>query len=597
MRDIRESIVPINYRNTSILDTPFTFGIEWEPSICMYYSPVDLRTHYDREEIFTTNKKHLKLTIEENKVREHFPDVSHDQESSSCKYNQEIAIGILGKNPVLLFGNFLQNSQYFIPEIKDELNEFKDFFEKEKRKEYFREIYKNPKDKIYPESFINCEATEPLTPLNNTISPYFYVKEDIDVNTIQGRPQITLGLSYALFPPLLNVFKSTRRDFILDLPIDLYKSMTPYNFIDINNKLVCDGFALLVLYYSTTSASYFSKKINPAGHSYFKGAFELKPRSNLAESYKHLRAEYSEFSSFIDLFKKNVNELLEESFGESFEPSKIDSYNSLVNLHLNVVRKIAADDTHIIERINQKEEEYKNNNTNTNVYQDIVGFITTTNYDYEKGIRIFKIVSLINTIYLIHKIFNPQKVVKLKINREKIKIKRDCKFLDGYYYSYEGESKELVDELVTKNIAEIINNTVYDFSHTSDPQILEVDRKEIEGTINSICPSDREELFEYIPEDSNLIIEVRTPEKILGRKEPVIEFKDIEKYLSQIFTRINIIFRSFLKQQDIELPRIFTPSISYTPSTQQFPMYSSLYSKIYNAVTSSCSVMFRPNAK
>ena len=112
-------------------------------------------------------------------------------------------------------------------------------------------------------------------------------------------------------------------------------------------------------------------------------------------------------------------------------------------------------------------------------------------------------------IYLIHKILHPNTVVKLKINRDR--IGKGCKFLDGYYYSYEGESKKIIDELVLENYAEIIDDTSYSFAHTVDPQVLSVKRSE-DMEVESICPSSREELFEYIPEDSNLIVEIRAPE-------------------------------------------------------------------------------------
>ena len=570
----KESEVQKNDRNTSILETPFTFGMEWEPtSLCIYYSPFELKKHYDRETIFTSHTTHLNVTIESRKMKDSYPEVLPYQEERSCKYNLEFAIGILGKNPPVLLNSFLQNSQYFIPEIKEELNDFKEnFFEKEKTKGFFKKVWNNKTSKFVGDNFfIDCKTTEPLTPENTSISPYFYMKADDDkIDDINGRPQITLGMSYALFPPLLKALNEVNYNYSKEL----YNFTGPYVFSDIDNKLVCEGFALLLLYYSFVASTYYSNKLNhpyPNAAPYFKAAFDLKPRSNLAESYKHLKAEYTDFEEFITLFDQKIRRLFEELWGESFDPATIHSYNSLVELHLNVVRKVAPD---LIGRIEQKQEEYQNN---TYVYEDIIGFLTTTGYNDEKLNKIINIVAFINTIYLIYKILHPQKVVKLKINRKKIKNDHKCKFLDGYYYSYQGESKTLVDELVRKKIAEIINNTVYDFSHTSDPQILEVEREEITSKIKSICPSDREETFEYIPENSNLIVEVRGPEKFLDDVGSSFKFSSILDCSSKIFTKINTIFTSFLKDQKYDLS-------------------SSYFSKMLPTF-GSCSVMFRPKAK
>jgi len=86
------------------------------------YNPSDSKNHYDRETIFTSDNKNLFVTIEDYDIK----DISSEIKSS-CKYGIELSIGILGKRPQVLVSSFIENSEYFIPKIAEELDEFKEF--------------------------------------------------------------------------------------------------------------------------------------------------------------------------------------------------------------------------------------------------------------------------------------------------------------------------------------------------------------------------------------------------------------------------------------------------------------------------------------
>ena len=578
-REVRESIVHQTNSNTPILLTPFTFGMEWEPTLRGQYNPPDNKKHYDRETIFTsgTRNKNLKVSIEDYRIEDNYSDIENQQKRESCKYGIELVIGVLGQDPKISLNDFFQNKGYFMNEIEEELKEFDEkFFEEEKQN--IRSIYKREKASfVIPGTFVNCALTKPLTEENKLMYPYIY-KQTESLSDMSGRPQVTIGVSYALFIPLLNYYKDITGNYYINLTLNIYnrimkeKSLKDLDLeLNINSKLVCEGFIKLIIYYSTIAASYIQSDIAIdhmiKGPKYFKSMFYLKPRSNLAESYKHLKSEYTGFENFINLVYQEIYKML-DVFGGTINPPEIDSYKSLVDIHLDIIKAIASDNEEILKRLDD-DTIYPTDNTNK--YQDICAFMSAMNYEGYKKIVLY--VSLINALYLIYKILNPQKVVKLKIDRKK--IKQDCKFLDGYYYSYEGDSKELIDDLVSKNFAQIINNTVYDFAHTSDPQILEVEKKDITMEIKSICPSAREELFEYIPEDSNLILEIRGPEVFTEMyKSGSLNFYNIKNFLNELFTKIDTLFKNFLipifpesqqrKLSESQPPNILIPQGSCT---------------------------------
>lgn len=158
-----------------------------------------------------------------------------------------------------------------------------------------------------------------------------------------------------------------------------------------------------------------------------------------------------------------------------------------------------------------------------------------------------------------NRIKNPKKVVKLRF-LDKSKIGNNCKILDGYFFSYEGQNKTKIIKLEKLGLIEVMDNKVYDFAHTSDPILLTYSNEKI-------CTKGprREELFELIPNNSNLIIELRSPEHIVNHQCDSIYMKHINIFLNDIFVGLNKIFKDFLEWNEI-IPSSQSPSPSQSHS-------------------------------
>jgi hypothetical protein len=172
------------------------------------------------------------------------------------------------------------------------------------------------------------------------------------------------------------------------------------------------------------------------------------------------------------------------------------------------------------------------------IYQDIVSFIMNQEDHFIKDL--LKIVGLVNVIYLMYQIKNPRKVVRVRF-LDRSKVGDDCKILDGYFFSYEENHRNTIDSLEKKGLIEIMDNRVYDFAHTSDPVILTL----VKG---KICTEGkrREEIFELIPTNSNLVVEFRNPSVVAGyvdsySKITPISFSEIVPFLKDFFKGLYII--------------------------------------------------------
>jgi len=84
---------------------------------------------------------------------------------------------------------------------------------------------------------------------------------------------------------------------------------------------------------------------------------------------------------------------------------------------------------------------------------------------------LLNIMTLINMKYLVYKILNPDKVVKVKFIKRDM-IRNDCKTLDGYFYSYEGSNIKTINKLVKSGYIKIIGNKIYDFAYIFDPPTI-----------------------------------------------------------------------------------------------------------------------------
>lgn len=555
------------YRNTPIEDTLFTAGMEFEPnpSNASYYTSDD--DSYDRKTVFKSGTSSSSVTIEEYDISKNMM-IEDDALDKACPYNIELNIGVLGLVESSKLVNFIDNKDYFIPEIETELEEFKTGFYQKNKNEHIRRLYLNRKDIEDNIGYRDCALTEELGP--DEKSSLYYVKAYDDPNNIVVTPQVTIGLSYALYPQLLRAMPG---NIINTISHSLFHIIRERNFrlYNSNTYKVFEGFLYVIINYCLTAAYFHDKNIvtrmrgqgidthRSAGFDYFKMLFQLKPRINLAESYKYLQAEYEGFTQLFDIVYDNVfreyNTYISKFEVEyTFDPSLIGGYTDLVMFHINLLKEITSKDEllgDIKDRLNSGD--FKDE---SNIYQDIVAFVINQEDHFRNDL--LKIVGLVNIIYLMYQIRNPRKVVRLRF-LDRSKVGDYCKILDGYFFFYEGDSINKIDDLENRGLVEVIENKVYDFAHTSDPVILTLER-------GKICTQGhrREEIFELMPTNSNLVIEFRDPDLVARFIQPqaskTISFSNIVPFLKSFF---NGLHRILAPPPPIQLSSLEPSSRSY----------------------------------
>lgn len=573
------------YKNTPILDTLFTVGMEFEPNLsnASYYNKYDYL--YDRMTVFQSRTNKSSVTIESNDIT-NIKNITNiddqDDEDNLCRYNIELNIGILGLFESTKLNHFIDNKYYFIPQIETELEEFKFGFYQPNKDEHIRRLYLN-KQNITDSGFSDCALSHELTLEEKESSKYYYIKAYDNPENMNIMPQITIGISYALYPILM----TKNPNIVTKLSISIYNIIKEKNLYNTNSYKVFEGFIYVILNYSLTAAYFHHKDIvkrmegqginvsKSKGFDYFKSLFPLKPRTNLAESYKYLSNEYEGFDELFDKVYDNVikeynNYLSKFDVYYLFDPSSIKGYTELVIFHINLLKEITSKDI-LLEDINKRlnkndliDESY--------IYQDIVSFII--NQEDHFIIDLLKIIGLVNIIYLMFQIKNPRKVVRIRF-LDRSKVGNDCKLLDGYFFSYEDDHRTMIDQLERKKLIEVIDNKIYDFAHTSDPVILNVTR-------GKICTEGkrREEIFELMPTNSNLVIEFRNPNTIARYIEPekkILSFSQIIPFLKNFFEGLHMILIE-------EIADFYTYA-------------SSIDKKEKDQSKSYCSLMFKPKIK
>lgn len=576
--DIEDYI--LNRRNTDILDTSFTIGMEFEPTVYdgTYYTEDPFI--YDRQ-IINRSRTNLSMVTAESVDITKFIDGDFDQDKT-CKYNIEFNIGVLGLLETIKISDFMENPQIFNEQIKDELIEFQRFYDSNKDSHIRNLKIKTDSDfeKFEDIKYGECSLSTELTPEEVKQSIFYYINAMDDSSNIIVRPQVTLGLSYAFYTPLFDFYLDKGHYFaILSDSLNKYIVYDIYdeiNKIDTNLLLVFQGFMLLLMSYSSLSATYYSKNIvenmktvdssipdGVKGLSYFKESFVIKPRSNLAESYKYLIAEYHNFSHFFDLVYENAIEKYSEFLAKynihnfPFNPSIQNEYKKIISFNITLLKEITRLNPVYINIYRRLLNNPLNYSDDDDIYEDIIAYILLN--DKSNNDDLIIILSTVNLIYIMNRIKNPKKVVKLRF-LDKSKIGNNCKILDGYFFSYEGQNKTKIIKLEKLGLIEVMDNKVYDFAHTSDPILLTYSNEKI-------CTKGprREEVFELIPNNSNLIIELRSPENIVDFEDDWIYMKDINPFLDDIFFRLNKIFKKFLEWNEI-IPSSSSPSQSRSRS-------------------------------
>jgi hypothetical protein len=256
------------------------------------------------------------------------------------------------------------------------------------------------------------------------------------------------------------------------------------------------------------------KDIYKNGASYLKSKFSFKPRTNLAESYKFLINEYSEMRFYIHHFNDLVNEMLEfsiQSLEKYFYKDKyIPSLNSyryqdILQYKLDILRMI---NNNFFGKILKNCDQFftKKNIENKVWFMTYVLKKISKMSQHNDIVRdILRFFTVLNMHCLLYKVFHPIKVVKIVVLKKE-KIHRDCKVLDNYSYLYEGDDKKKIDRMRSEGIINIIG--IYDYANLEDAPVLKY-----HYGLNYICTDFRAEIFEMIPDNSNIVVELRSPEK------------------------------------------------------------------------------------
>lgn len=556
-----------------LYNTPFSYGLEYEPSSLHYYDHLQ-RSHYDRETIFplTYEEKkenpNLKVTIEEFD-RDKFDD---DEKKYSCEYNIEIDMGPFVGYTIGGFLESIQNrksrNSYIDGTIKPVLDNFIKYIQKDNT-EYLRLMKRGQFDgnKNYQKCDMSIEQGK--RGYRKDIEVFYKeLGSKENILNVTGRPQMTIGMSYAFLPYLASYYAN-----IPNYAQKIKNILIKYDsFIESNQELftgirddsrdVFKGFIFLILYISTIRTNYVSKYAGGTS-SYLKTQFPIKPRTNLAVSYINLKQTYPDlenkfiqFTTTIDDKLESIRQELNSIFGinierfnykgikASTEKDEQPTETSIVSHKLDVLRNIA-----------QKNGDIKSFMKNSKIYTDGKDDNNTVHLMYRiqyitgeiKRINIPELIKIItyfeylDSYTLLYDMLNPVRVVKVKI-LDKTKLNKSiceaddykqAKILDGYLYSYiEGKDKEYIDTLVSENLIEIEGPFIY----SGQPPLLFPVKKYAR---TYICTNFRQELLEWIPMDSNIIVELRGPEKLTTSDKfdytSSIKLSDLREFYEEVF--------------------------------------------------------------
>ena len=571
-KEFRRKYMP----NQEIYSTSFSYGLEYEPSSLQYYDH-NQGHHYDRELIYN-EVENLKVTIEEIDLDKKFGNKDKEK-ALSCKYNLEIDIGPF---PFDNISNFLSEinkeksrEEYVEKTLVPILNSFKEYINEENQ-DYLRFMKKAKlKDKRLI-NFQDCamsisEATR--RKYDNSLSIFYYSMLN-NTKRITGRPQITIGISYAFLPYLASYYITIGQyDYLQEIFNDYHR------FVDSNQDLFGDlsqssldvfkGFVFLILYTSNRRISYVSKAAGGTS-SYIKSIFPMKPRTNLALSYTYLVRDYPELGekNKLSIFKVKIDENLDRMREElnglfgvnierfnytgvkvSTEENDSIAMTDIVNYKMDMLNVIASKLSNIgdnkLNEILQKSEEYGKEeypDDHTSEFLIRLQFISGYIKRLPNGRKILNYFMYLDSSILLYDIFNPVKSVKVYIldkNKFGKKICQSNKILDGYLYSYiDGRDKDLIDQLVREDFIRI--QGPYDYA--GQPPLLFPVKKHRK---TYICTNFRQELFEWIPADSNLVIELRGPEKLThssefkGSEGSSVKLIELPKFYREMFEGLN----------------------------------------------------------
>ncbi len=510
----------------SLLNTELTFGVEFEPGHVLhyYYDEKESEEHYNREPLYKTDK--FETTLEK------YVNYYKDLDIESCPYNLELVFGVY-KYPTIK--DFLDDRIYHTNDIKKDIDSFNSDFVVE-HKDRIRSLVTS--DENIKTLYSDCALLIPRQDKSNlSYTSYFDNRDSIP---LVGSPQITLGMSYAFFYPLMEYVKDVRKD--VDLSLNILSEL------NMNMSCVVEGFLLSIIYYCLVHSIYVPKE---DGSSYFKASFLFKPRTNFAISYQKLKENYPEIEDHL----MQVYDMLISSYND-YSPSEIRSTTVLYAYKNYTIESILKDRGLSIR--------LPSNLSNQQKYMNTINILQRGDQDLYIGI--IRDMTHINMIYLINNILNPLKVVEVKkFNFEK--VDKMSPIFNGYLYRYKDDIKQMYDN------GYILDYKVYEDGYAGlEPlPVLSI----IEGKIRT---PNRLEVLEWIPVNDNIIFEVRDIETVLHReKGGEITETELIDLIKDFFDTLKFIFTRFLKSKGILKPKPKSSVISSLLSEPpKAPVISSL---------------------
>jgi len=316
-----------------VLNSPLTFGIEFEPGKLHY------QTQLITQKYFIDGKKdNKKLSVTHEETMSHTLFKKLEKKNNLCASNIEFVFGIFPYHNMI---NFFSDDKYFSEEIQKEITEnektlretgdykklrFLKFVKKDEDDDEEDEDEDDddkddgfPKNSDYDNDYVNCMLDITLNDLRKSYDnpykkehirqkymPIEFVYEDMNIDKLKeytGVSQITIGTNYAYLIPIFkrfsfyDVFKSS---------LELFDSYTRVmKKIEKSKKYIYEifkGFILYIIYFCLVHETYHIKsEIEKVV--YFK-AMVLKPRSELYNSFLKLKEKYGGiFDDFIKDFK------------------------------------------------------------------------------------------------------------------------------------------------------------------------------------------------------------------------------------------------------------------------------------------------------
>jgi hypothetical protein len=444
-----------------MFESPLTFGIEFESGKIQY----DTREGYDGKKIFEEGKLNVTLEFFSN----HMP--------RQCFYNIEFVLGVY---EVPRLKQFLLEKRYYIDDIREDLHAAKRFLSSHAGNlRWLVDKTEEKADALYSD----CSLSEPSAEDERyAYAPY------VDGMAVDGDPQVTLGVNYSFFLPLLQEYdrSSTFLEMFsyvvddLEFPESIEESLVIRNFI-----------AVLCYYCYQTSESFIPDM------PYFKALFTIKPRTNPAKSYALLKEKYPSMENVILQLYQKLSQRYQTTIAR--EEFKLQVIEQLLNIQLK------EGDTY--------------NKVMNKIFQ-------------KKGYPLVLLEMMqVDLFYLLRRIFRPKNVVKvIEVNP----VKTDRSVEEGAIYRYIEEDMELLN-----SDQYLLRYEVIEGAYAALDQLPTLSVKD--GLLHA---SHRLEVFEWIPTDTNVILENRA----------ALEFAEMDKvnldtlpdFMERFLDRTNSVMRRYL---------------------------------------------------